>query len=149
MQIGQKTDVFQSEDIWGTVSAETAYFRVKRDGTTIYTGRAEVYPDGGQIKVYVNRIARGLLDGGVLPTEPGLSQNSDGVVSATLEFEDEDGETISTLSTVRVWQGAGVFDQAGKMFTSDPINGHACPAMLLFLSHSARYAFDIDLGYAV
>lgn len=146
MEIGQKTDVFQSEDIWGTVSAETAYFKVKRNGSVVYEGRAEVYPDGGQIKVYVNRVVRGLLDGGVLPTETGLTQNPDGVVEATLEFEDDEGDTISTLSTVRVWQGAGEFPVTGKAFTSDTINGHASPAMLLFLSHSARYSFQAEIS---
>lgn len=146
MTIGDKTDVFQSEDIWGGTTASTAWFRIKRNGTVVYEGRAEVYPDGGQIKVYVNRVVRGLLDGGELPTETGLTSNPDGVVESVLEFTDDDGETISTLPTLRVWQGAGVFDQAGKVFTSSPINGHACPGMLLFLSHSARYSFNIDLG---
>ena len=146
MQIGEKTDVFQSEDIWGTVSAETAWFKVKRDGNVVYEGRAEVYPDGGRIKVYVNRIARGMLDGGELPTGVGLSENPDGVAPLSVEFEDEDGEAISTLTTTRVWYGNGVFDQAGSMFTSEPINGHASPAMFLFLSHASRYQISITIN---
>lgn len=147
MRVGDKTDVFQSEDIWGTVDAETAWFKVKRDGVVVYEGRAEVYPDGGRIKVYVNRIARGLLDAGELPTETEtVYRNADGVASLTVEFEDDEGDPISTLTTTRVWLGNGVFDQTGRMFTSDPINGHASPAMLLFLSHSARYAFTVELS---
>lgn len=146
MEIGQKTDVFQSEDIWGTCDWSIATFRVYRNGSVVYEGRAEVYPDGGQIKVYVNRVVRGLLDGGALPTETGLTQNPDGVVEATLEFEDEDSESVLPLTTVRVYEGAGEFPQTGKAFTSDPINGHASPAMLLFLSHSARYSFQAEIS---
>ena len=141
MIAGEKTDVFLSEDIYATTSAETAFFKIYRDGAVVYEGRADVFPDGGKIKVYLNRTARGILDAGELPTTTGTTTvNTDGMAELECEFEDEEGSTIATSVPVRVWFGAGEFDQSGKVFTTCAINGHACPQMMLFLGWDARYS---------
>ena len=145
MIAGEKTDVFLSEDIYATTTAETAFFKIYRNGSVVYQGRAEIHPDGGTIKVYLNRIARGLLDAGELPASTGLTSNPDGVAELTCEFEDDEDNIISTATPVRVYMGAGVFDQTGKVFTTCSINGHASPMMKLFLGWDARYSHNEDI----
>ena len=148
MVVGEKTDVFLSEDIYATTNVETAFFSIYRGNDVVYEGRCEIHPDGSRIKIYLNRYARGVLDGGELPAVGDVTVNEDGMGEFRAVFEDEDGETISTSIPCRVWYGNGVFDQAGKMFTTEVINGHASPMMRLPFSHDARYSFNMSITVA-
>ena len=111
--IGGKDLINVWEDTYLEYSGDTLDFRVYRNGTLVYEGYAEKFPDGTPIRIYINRIARDYLyNGDFNPSENGITTDS----GATDYFH------ISRVYNGGSEQGLGGIDILYG-FSGDAVNG--------------------------
>lgn len=129
--IGGKDRIYVWEDTYYEYSGDTLDFRVKKNGTTVYEGYAEQFPDGSSIRIYINRIAREFLfNGDFNPASAGTQ--SDSAATATFALYRVSGTSETQLGSIVVCMGGlGTLAQG---VISEPVNGHADFRMHLPLS---------------
>lgn len=119
------------EDTYYEYSGDTLYFRVKMDGSTVFDGYAEGFPDGSPIRIYVNRIAVDYLsDDAFRPDVTGLTENTGAMANFELFKLVLNGGTYEEdekLGDIYIYYGSDRADGIAAV----PVNGHADSRMKL------------------
>lgn len=149
--IDGKERIYCWEDTAYEYSGSTLYFRVKKDGDTVYEGYSEAFPDGTPIRVYINRIARDYMENGRFsPVRTGVTQDAEAYAEFSLVRLDGDVED-AVLGTIQVLYGFyGDAPAESTEIMSDPINGHADMRMYLPVTLFNEEATEIEIvGYGI
>lgn len=107
------------------------------NGNTVAEGKSERRPDQTGVTIYPNRILEDLLES-TLPTSEGVSLDQ----NAGRQFVLKDGQG-NTLETY--WFVNSSEPLSGEIL-SDPVNGHADPRQLVYLTRFDTTAGDLDIG---
>lgn len=129
--INGKDYIYTALDEFVEVSGTTIPFALKRDGETVLEGVAREFPDGRQIRFYLNRLADGYLDTGSwedLLFVTGITENT----QAGAEFQIINTDTEEEICSAYVIKGCGT----ATGLTSEPIDGKADPRMHVFFSNA-------------
>lgn len=131
--IGGKDRIYAWEDTYYEYSGSSLYFRVRKDGSTVYKGYAEKFPDGTPIRIYINRIARDYLsNGGYTPPVTGWTADENAYATFTLDRLNENGRVLGNLGSIEIIQSYhGEVPDAESFIMSAPVNGHADARMYL------------------
>ena len=129
--INGKNYIYTALDEFVEVSGDTVPFVLKKDGVTVLEGVARQFPDGRNIRFYLNRLAEEYLDTTGwenLLFSTGVTKNPE----AGGTFEITNADTNGSICSAYVIKGFGT--EAGV--TSQPIDGKADPRMLIFFSNA-------------
>ena len=127
--INGKNFIYSALDEFVEVSGDTIPFALKRNGETVLEGVAREFPDGRQIRFYLNRLADAYLDTGSwedLLFVTGVTKNT----QAGANFQIINTDTNTEICSAYVIKGCGT----ATGVTSEPIDGKADPRMLVFYS---------------
>lgn len=144
--INGKQEIFVWEDTYVEVPQNTIRFRVKMNGTSVYDGVAEKFPDGRPIRIYINRIAyEYLFNSDFNPSVTGVT--TDATASAVFsihELVEDNGDVYegSTLGSITIVFG---FNGDVEPIISEPVNGRADMRMNLPLSFYASSSTTITI----
>lgn len=129
--INGKDYIYTALDEFVEVSGTTIPFALKRDGETVLEGVAREFPDGRQIRFYLNRLAEEYLDTTCwenLLFSTGVLTNPEAGGTFTITNTDTEEEICSAY----VIKGCGT----ATGLTSEPIDGKADPRMHVFFSNA-------------
>lgn len=130
--IGGKERIYVWEDTYYEYTGSTLDFRVKKNGTTVYEGYAEQYPDGANIKIYINRIAREFLSNGDFNPASAGTQSDSAATAVFALYRIEEGDSETPLGSITVCMGS--LGELVQGTISEPVNGHADYRMHIPLS---------------
>lgn len=139
--IGGKAQIYAHEDTYLEYTGDTLDFYVKRDGTTVYQGYAERFPDGRPIRIYINRIAQDYLESdGFNPSLTGLQADSG--ASANFSITTTGGTPLGDVRVMNGWNE----NLSAHQLLSTPVNGHADRRMYLPASsyHNTNATIQIE-----
>ena len=129
--INGKNYIYTALDEFVEVSGDTVPFVLKKDGVTVLEGVASQFPDGRNIRFYLNRLAEEYLDTTGwenLLFSTGVTKNPE----AGGTFEITNADTNSSICSAYVIKGLGT--ETG--LTNEVIDGKADPRMLIFFSNA-------------
>lgn len=138
--INGKEYIFSALDEFLAVSGDTVPFSLEKGGETVLEGVARKFPDGREIRFYLNRLASAYLDTQTwenLLFESGITANPD----AGAEFTLLDGDGVEICSAY-VIKGCGT----DTGVTNEIIDGRVDPRMKIFVSHVGD-AENLDIDY--
>lgn len=128
--------------IWRTANFPTeeseAVFRIMKWGTQeIYRGRGRRYPGEEYLTINLNKPTQNTIDSMIYEA---LGESVDTVAASnayaefSLQFYSESNDTWTTVYEFAMINDWSYEDHEGNIY-SDPINGHACPGMVLPYSY--------------
>ena len=129
--INGKNYIYTALDEFVEVSGDTVPFVLRKDGVTVLEGVARQFPDGRNIRFYLNRLAEEYLDTTGwenLLFSTGVTKNPE----AGGLFMIGDTEHNVELCEAYVIKGLGT----ATGLTNEVIDGKADPRMLIFLSNA-------------
>lgn len=107
------------------------------DGNTVAEGVSERRPGEADVRIYPNRILEDLLSSEI-PQTGGVTQ--DAGAGRTFILKDSDGNVLETY-----WFVNSSVPLSGEIL-SDPVNGHADPRQLVYLTRFDTTAGNLDIG---
>ena len=128
--------------IWKTsyypTTESDAVFRIMKWGTQeIYKGRGRRYPDGNYLDINLNRSTQNTLDSMIweaLGASGDTVALSNGYAEFSLDFYDSSTDIWTTVYQFAMVNDWSYEEHEGNVY-SEPINGHACPGMVLPYSY--------------
>lgn len=128
--------------IWKTsyypTTESDAVFRIMKWGTQeIYRGRGRRYPDGNYLDININKPTQNALDSMIweaLGASGDTVALSNGYAEFSLDFLDTSTDIWTTVYQFAMVNDWSYEEHEGNIY-SDPINGHACPGMVLPYSY--------------
>ena len=128
--------------IWKTsyypTTESDAVFRIMKWGTQeIYRGRGRRYPDGNYLDINLNRSTQNTLDSMIweaLGASGDTVALSNGYAEFSLDFYDSSTDIWTTVYQFAMVNDWSYEEHEGNVY-SEPINGHACPGMVLPYSY--------------
>lgn len=138
--INGKEYIFSALDEFVTSAEDAVPFTLKKGSETVLEGVARKFPDGREIKFYLNRLASSYLETRTwenLLFENGITENPDAGGQFTL-LDENDDEICSAYVIKGYGTDTGV--------TNEIIDGRADPRMKIFVSHAGA-AENLNISY--
>lgn len=128
--INGKSYIYSALDEYVESSGDTISFALKKDGVTVLEGVARQFPDGRNIRFYLNRLADAYISTvgwEDLLFESGITVNHE----ASGDFQLIDTDSNTEICSAHVIKGYGTTTG----ITNEIIDGRVDPRMNIFISH--------------
>ena len=138
--INGKDYIFSALDEFISVSGDTLPFSLEKGGEAVFEGVARKFPDGSEIRFYLNRLASAYLDTQTwenLLFNSGITANPDAGGQFRL-LDENDVELCSAYVIKGYGTDTGV--------TNEIIDGRVDPRMKIFVSHAGA-AENLHIDY--